>query len=148
MNAEPRWQCEAIRATGHRLCLAPRSRLPYAVRWQRDLDEARLAMHLVLSVLDQPSEVAPRWWAIVPAEHRERNPCGFPPQRMKSHTTWPPGLERAEFAADAPTRPGARATRVVTTINDLAQPLSAVVYPTTIRWHLVLPAGIRNQLVR
>lgn len=116
--------------------------------WRRDEGLARFAMHLVLTVLERAPAETPRWWAIDPQECMEPTPCGLPPLQMTPYTPWPQGVESAEFAADRPTLPGAQATRVVTTINDSGESLCAVVYPNTIRWHQLLPAGIRHQLVR
>lgn len=148
MNSEEDHLNGPPRASEHCLCSAPLSRLPLAVRRLDEEVGARFTMHIVLTVLDQPPSDTARWWAIDLAEHGRETTCGLPPLHMKSYTTWPRGITSPGFASDTPLHQGARATRMVTTVDDLVGPLSAVVYPASTRWHQVLPVSLRRGLHR
>lgn len=120
------------------------SRLPRAVR---DMgDPGRLAMHLILSVMEQPAAETRRWWVFGPAEP-VKGKNDFELLRMKSYPRLPWHETKAEFLVqDFPTVPGAKAERVVETSAG-GGPLWSVSYPTIVRWYSpLLPAEIRKKL--
>lgn len=124
---------------------APLSTLPEAVR--RLGDRGRLAMHFILTVLEQPPSQG-RWWVVY---EPEAAPEGDP-DRL---TAWmEPRDELSDlddvFALieDIPTVPGALARRVLVAVGDPGATLFAVEYAHDVRWHVVLPEQVRKQLIR
>ena len=120
------------------------SQLPVAVR--RMGDSGRLAMTYVLGVLEHPPPTARRWWVIGSPESVSETDPDLVRLWMEPYPELPElGEDVTALVEEIPTVPEARAQRVVSAVG---MSLFAVEYPSVVRWHSVLPARLRAQLLR